>query len=202
MKNTWGGLKSVQRYKIKPKKQHFFIGVFPGIGNLPNFALSKHALMLQRIQTVYLAIGAIACIALYFFPLANFYNEVQGNYKFFICHIQSMDPEPKLNFSIIFSLPAIILTLASIIFSISTIFLFKKRWLQLRLISFNVITLTVLILVLFFFYTAQLKTTTGADPEYTYPGMLLPVLSLVMLILANRAIRKDEQRVRSADRLR
>ncbi len=158
--------------------------------------------MLQRIQTVYLAIAAIACIVLYFFPIADFYNEVQGNYKFYICHIRCMDPEPKLHFSLLFSLPAILLSLASILFSSFTIFLYKKRWLQIRLIAFNAITLIVLILVLFFFYTAQLKTMTGAEPDYTYPGMLLPILSLVMLILANRAIRKDEQRVKSADRLR
>jgi hypothetical protein len=164
--------------------------------------MPKPSPMLQRIQTIYLAIAAIACIVLYFFPIANFYNEVQGNYKFFICHIQSMDPEPKLHFSTLFSVPAIILSLASVGFSIGTIFLFKKRWLQIRLIAFNAITLIVLILVLFFFYTAQLKTMTGADPDYTYPGMLLPILSLVMLILANRAIRKDEQLVKSADRIR
>ena len=158
--------------------------------------------MLQRIQTVYLAIAAIACILLFFFPLANFYNETEGNYKFFIQAIRCMDPEPKHVFSFLFSLPAIVLTIVSILFSGITIVLYNKRWLQIRLIAFNVITLAVLILVLFFFYTAQLKTMTGADPSYTYPGMLLPVISLLMLILANRAIRKDDQRVKSADRLR
>lgn len=158
--------------------------------------------MIQRIQTIYLAIAAIACLVLYFFPIANFYNEIEGNYKLFICHIKYMDPDPKHHFGVLFSMPAIVLSLVSVIFSISTIFLYKKRWLQIRLISFNVLTLVVLILVLFFFYTAQMKTITGADPEYSYPGMLLPVLSLVMLILANRAIRKDDQRVKSADRLR
>ncbi len=188
--------------KLNPIVNYIFISVFLRKENLPNFAMPKSHPMLQRIQTVYLAVAAIACIVLYFFPIANFYNEVQGNYKFFICHIQSMDPEPKLRFSALFSLPAIILSLASVGFSIGTIFLFKKRWLQIRLIAFNAITLIVLILVLFFFYTAQLKTMTGADPDYTYPGMLLPILALVMLILANRAIKKDEHKVKSADRLR
>lgn len=158
--------------------------------------------MIQRIQSVYLAVAALSCLILYFFPIASFYNELEGNYKLFICHIQYMDPDPKHHFGVLFSMPAIVLSLASVVFSVATIFLYKKRWLQIRLISFNVLTLVVLILVLFFFYTAQMKSITGADPAYSYPGMLLPVLALVMLIFANRAIRKDEQRVKSADRLR
>jgi hypothetical protein len=158
--------------------------------------------MIQRIQTLYLALAALACILLFFFPLANFYHEVEGNYKFFIQGIRSMDPEPKQHFSLLFSLPGLVLTIVSILFSAISIGLYKQRTLQIRLIAFNVLTLVVLILVLFFFYTAQLKTMTGADPDYTYPGMLLPVISLVMLILANRSVRNDEKLVKSADRLR
>jgi ABC-type polysaccharide transport system permease subunit len=33
-------------------------------------------------------------------------------------------------------------------------------------------------------------------------GMLIPIFSIVFLVLANRAIRKDELLVKSADRLR
>ena len=158
--------------------------------------------MIQRIQTVYLGIATIACLLLFFFPIADFYNVLQGNYKLFITGVRCMDPEPKLHFSFLFALPAILLTSASILFSGVAIGLYKKRWLQIRMIAFNVLALIVLMLVLFFFYTAQLKTMTGTDPQYHYTGMLLPVIALVFLILANRAIRRDEQKVKSADRLR
>jgi hypothetical protein len=33
-------------------------------------------------------------------------------------------------------------------------------------------------------------------------GMLIPVLSIVFLVLANKAVKKDEALVKSADRLR
>ena len=33
-------------------------------------------------------------------------------------------------------------------------------------------------------------------------GMFIPILSIVLIVLANKAIRKDEQLVKSADRLR
>jgi hypothetical protein len=158
--------------------------------------------MLQRIQTVYLAIVAFSCIMIFFFPLANYYNELQGNYKFFIYGIRSMDPEPKVAFSLYFTLPLIFLVVVSFIFSVSTILLYKNRLRQLRLCAFNMITNIVLVMVIFFFYATRIKTMTLIEPEYNYTGMALPLVSLLFLILANGAIRKDEALVKSSDRLR
>jgi hypothetical protein len=158
--------------------------------------------MLQRIQTLYLAIAALASILVFFFPLANYYHEFEGNYKFFIYGIQPMDPEPKVAFHQFFTLPLMAMVVASFIFSMATIMVFKKRTLQVRLCAFNVLTNIVLILVIFFFYASRIKTLTLIEPEYNYPGMVMPLVSLLFLMLANRAIRKDEALVRSADRLR
>lgn len=158
--------------------------------------------MLQRIQSVYLVIVAIACILLFFFPLANYYNELQGNYKFFIYGIRSMDPEPKVLFGPYFTIPLIFLTVASFIFTVSAILLFKNRPLQIRLCAFNMITNIVLVMVIFFFYATRIKTLTMTEPEYNYTGMVLPLVSILFLILANQGIRKDEALVKSADRLR
>jgi hypothetical protein len=158
--------------------------------------------MLQRLQTLYLAIVAIACILLFFFPLANYYDEIQGNYKFFLYGIQSMDPEPKVTFSSFFTIPLVFLVVVSFIFTVSTIFLYKKRLLQIRICTFNVLTNIVLIMVIFFFYATRIKTMTLIEPDYNYIGMVLPLISLAFLVLASRAIRKDEALVKSADRLR
>ncbi|MEI7500411.1 MAG: DUF4293 domain-containing protein [Bacteroidota bacterium] len=158
--------------------------------------------MLQRIQTLYLVVVTIACILLFFFPLADYYNEIEGNYKFFIYGIRSMDPEPKVLFNNLFTVPLIFLAVASLIFSLATIFLYKNRPLQIRICAFNVLSNIVLIMVIFFFYATKIKTMTGIEPEYNYSGMVMPLVSLVFLILAHRAIRKDEALVKSADRLR
>ncbi len=158
--------------------------------------------MLQRIQTIYLAIVAIACVMIFFFPLANYYNEIQGNYKLFIYGIRCMDPEPKVLFPNYFTIPLIFLVVASLIFTVSTIFLFKNRPLQIRLCAFNMLTNIVLIMVIFFFYATRVKTMTQIEPEYNYTGMVLPLVSLLFLIFSNQAIRKDEALVRGADRLR
>jgi len=158
--------------------------------------------MIQRIQTLYLAIAAIASVLLFFFPLADYYNELQGNYKFFLYGIRCMDPEPKVLFSVWFTLPLMLIAAASFIFSASTIFLYKNRLMQIRLCAFNVLANIVLIMLIFFFYAARIKTMTGTEPEYDYSGMVLPLITLCFLILATRSIRKDEALVKSTDRLR
>ncbi|MDP1624000.1 MAG: DUF4293 domain-containing protein [Bacteroidales bacterium] len=158
--------------------------------------------MLQRIQTLYLAIVAIACILLFFFPLATYYDELHGNYKFFIYGIRSMDPEPGVLFNPYFTIPLIFMVVVSFIFTISTVFLFKNRPLQIRLCAFNGLTNIVLIMVIFFFYATKIKSMTLIEPEYNYTGMVLPLVSLLFIIFANKAIKRDEMLVKSSDRLR
>lgn len=158
--------------------------------------------MLQRIQTVYLAFVAIACILLFFFPLAYFYNEMEGNYRFFIYGVQCMDPNPKVSFGPYFTIPLVFFVVTSFIFAVSAIFLFKNRPLQNRLCTFNILANIVLIMVIFFFYITRIKAMTQTEPEYNFLGMMLPLISLALLVLATRSIRKDEALVKSADRLR
>ncbi len=158
--------------------------------------------MLQRIQTLYLAAVAIACVLLFVFPLAYYFDANLGNYKLYIYGIQSMDPEPKVTFSRFLTIPLIFLAVTSLIFTIATIFLYRNRPLQIRICAFNLLANIVLLMVIFFFYATKIKTMTGIEPDYNYAGMIMPLISLAFLILANRAIRKDEALVKSSDRLR
>ena len=158
--------------------------------------------MLQRIQSLFLAIAAVASLLLFFFPLATYYHEIQGNYKLFIYGVTCMDPEPKVTFSSLFTLPLLLLAAASFILSAVTFFLYKRRMLQVRLCAFNVLVNIVLIMVIFFFYATRISSMTNIEPDYNYAGMIMPLISLVFLVLTTRAIRKDEALVKSADRLR
>jgi hypothetical protein len=105
-------------------------------------------------------------------------------------------------FSQFFTIPLIFMVVASFIFTVSTIFLFKNRPLQIRLCAFNMLTNIVLVMVIFFFYATKIKTMTLTEPVYNYTGMVLPLVSVLFLIFANKAIRRDEALVKSADRLR
>ncbi len=158
--------------------------------------------MLQRIQSVYLAVAALAIILLFFFPLATYYNELLGNYKFFIYGVTCMDPEPGVHFSLLFTFPLMVLALVSFILTVTTIFLYKKRFLQIRLCAFNLLTILVMIMVIFFFYATRISAMTGIEPSYNYTGMIMPLVALVFLILSHRSIKHDEALVKSSERLR
>lgn len=158
--------------------------------------------MLQRIQTVFLALTTVASLLLFFFPLAGFYNETEGNYHLYIYGIRCLDPDPRFHFGNYFTLPLVFFTIVSIILSFSTVFLYKKRVLQSRICTFNILINIVFLMVLFFFYINKIKTIAHSEPDYNLFGMLLPLIAMIFLVLANRAIKKDENLVKSADRLR
>ena len=158
--------------------------------------------MWQRIQSLYLAVAAVAGILAFFFPLAFYYHELQGNYRFYLYGMESMDPEPAIIFSRFFTLPMIVMASASVALSLITIFLFRRRMLQVRLCAFNVLANMIVIMLVFFYYAPKIRTLTSIEPEYSYAGMLMPLIALVALIMATRAIRKDEALVKSADRIR
>ena len=134
--------------------------------------------MLQRIQTVYLAIVFVAAAILpYVFPLWKIENTF---YKF--------NENNEILYVILFGLSTV-LTVISIIS-------FKKRQQQFVLNRLNMI-----LLGLFVYRSLNLSGETPAVSEKGI-GMFLPILSIVMLVLANKAIKKDEDLVKSVDRLR
>lgn len=97
-------------------------------------------------------------------------------------------------------IPLSVIILIICILSFIAIFLFKKRKIQLKL-TVSVILLAILFIGLMSFYAFW---TTGKYQAKLVPGfkMFIPLLMLVFGILAYRGIRKDENLVKSYDRLR
>jgi hypothetical protein len=158
--------------------------------------------MIQRIQSVFLFVAAVAGVLLFFFPVATFYDEVLGNYRFLITGVESMDPSPKMQFSFWFTSPLWVLASISTVLSVVILFLYKNRMLQLRLVAFNILFNILLVILIFLFYTNKIQEYTHIEPSYRQAGIFFPLISLLFLVLANRSIRKDESKVRAADRLR
>jgi len=77
--------------------------------------------------------------------------------------------------------------------------LFKKRQHQFVVNRLNII---LNLFLLGFFVYRSLNLSGGAEVSEKGIGMLIPVFSIVLLVLANRAIKKDEDLVKSVDRLR
>ena len=137
--------------------------------------------MIQRIQTVYLLIALVLLGVLPFvFPLWT-----MSNGKVFRFMNDSF-------YTLIFGLSTA-LTLISIMY-------FKKRQHQFVLNRLTIL-LNLILLGLFVYRSLNLSGEAVQVSEKGI-GMFLPIVAIVFLALANRAIKKDEDLVKSADRLR
>jgi len=94
----------------------------------------------------------------------------------------------------------LMLFLGSGALSILSIFMFKNRKLQFVLGRLNII-LNFILLGLFVYRSLSISGETS-DVSEKGIGILLPIFSIVFLVLANKAIKKDEDLVKSVDRLR
>ena len=97
------------------------------------------------------------------------------------------------------SLEYMILFLASAALSLIAVFLFKTRQTQFVLGRLNII-LNLILLGLFIYRLLTLSGETANSEKGI--GLLLPIVSIVLLVFANKAIKKDEALVKSVDRLR
>jgi len=132
--------------------------------------------MLQRVQTIFLLIVAGLMTAMYFMPVVS----VLG--------------KPEIHFIV----PYFMVSL-TLLTSLITIFLYNNRKLQIKsgiaIIIFLLLTYAETFLIMY------LKT--GIIPLY-FPltGAIFPLIGIIFTVLAIRAIKKDENLVRSTDRIR
>ncbi|WP_108803966.1 DUF4293 domain-containing protein [Aquimarina sp. Aq107] len=85
------------------------------------------------------------------------------------------------------------------ILALVSVFLFKNRQLQFVLGRINIL-LNFILLGVFVYWSLTLSGETLVSEKGI--GMLIPVISIVLLVVANKAIKKDENLVKSVDRLR
>ena len=136
--------------------------------------------MLQRIQTVYLIVSGLIMGALYmWYPTIE---SMEG--------LVVIERDEPLILALIFG------TIVLIIISIIS---FKKRKLQFVLNRLSIISNFVLLGV-FVYRSLSLSGETLVSEKGI--GVLFPVISIVFLVLANKAILRDEDLVKSVDRLR
>ncbi len=158
--------------------------------------------MIQRIQTLYLSLAFIAIALLFAFPLAQFFAEY-GAYVFSITGLKNMVPGEPAAFKPILFLPLIIVAVGIALLTLFAIFQYKKRLLQIKLTSIGVMSSIALIMGIFFLYIPMIEKKINIVPDYSKAfGIYLPLVALVFMVMANRAIKRDEKLVRSADRLR
>ena len=136
--------------------------------------------MIQRIQSIYLGIVALVAGVLPFF--VNLWINAKG---------AAIYAQDELLIAGAFYISGALALL--------TIFLFKNRKNQFVVNRLNMI---LNLFLLGFFVYRSLNLSGEASVSEKGIGMLIPVFSIVFLVLANRAIKKDEDLVKSVDRLR
>ena len=136
--------------------------------------------MIQRIQTLYLILAAGISAGL-----------------IFVFHLWTNNEAVK-----VFALDDytyLVLFLVSALLSLITIFMFKNRKSQFVMGRLNII-LNFILLGIFVYQSLNISGETNVSEKGI--GILLPIFSIVCLVLANKAIKKDEDLVKSVDRLR
>jgi hypothetical protein len=143
--------------------------------------------MIQRIQTIFLALAALASGGLFGLPFATT-QEAEANSGLFADSVYNINDHLVL----------LITFLLAGIFSLVAIFLFKKRKLQMSL-SMMAIFASIIGLAygLFIFLSDPASEQAGFGL-----GTVLPELIILFAFLGWRNIKKDEKLVKSMDRLR
>ncbi|HEY9221257.1 MAG TPA: DUF4293 domain-containing protein [Lutibacter sp.] len=144
--------------------------------------------MIQRIQSIYLLIATVLSGGL-IFPF-NLWITEQGT-EFYALDSLSSD---NLVLASVF-----VLFMASSLLTLITIFQFKKRQLQFVLGRLTILINFILVGILVYF--AQNLSGEMQVSEKGI-GLLIPIFTIVFVALANKAIKKDEELVKSVDRLR
>ncbi len=161
--------------------------------------------MLQRIQTVYLLVALIAIILTFFSPVSiyTFGDTVDtylGTVSFYLFGLEKQPESLGPFYKFLFYLPLILCAALILALTVLTILQYKKRLRQLRTINLTIL-LNIVLIVLLFFYTDKISKDLSLPSTYKI-GSVFPLISLVFLILAMYAIKKDERLVRSLNRLR
>mgnify|MGYP006303265229 FL=1 len=154
--------------------------------------------MIQRIQTLFLFLAAVAIGDMFFFPFAEMITLKGEIYMFWFDGLRPA--EQNIPGVFVDTLPLIILMGLSGIIPLINIFLYKKRVLQMRLCIFDILLMAGL-LGLEYFYLDHARDLVDATIHYNFP-VILPVAGIILLYLAFRGIRKDELLIKSIDRLR
>lgn len=156
--------------------------------------------MIQRIQSIFLALVVIVGVISFFLPVMGL-SGLGGDYIMNQYNTISTVDASILNKNMgVGALQGLIMIVALVM-----IFMFKNRSLQVKLGKLNILLIAFEIAAIVV-YSDIAKTAIGPAPENVIVsfrfGLIIPVLSLILTYLAIRFIKKDDALVRSADRLR
>lgn len=154
--------------------------------------------MIQRIQSLYLlVVAALVAVAL-FAPLAWFGGDA-GEFRLHAFGLRTLDGavvQPAYYMGVLLA--------AACALPLVTIFLFRRRMLQLRLCVVEAVLLvgSAVMEGVYYFLSWRVFSGLAFRVQGVRPAIVLPLVCLLFVWLAARAVLRDELLVRAADRIR
>lgn len=154
--------------------------------------------MIQRIQTLYLLIVAILMALTLFLPLAWFASDA-GEFTLRAFGLETAAGEVAQPTSYLGILLVLVCLLPLVV-----IFLYKRRLLQIRLCVAEAVLLVGAVVMegIYYFLGWRVFSDLAFHTQGFKPAIALPLVCLLFVYLAARAIFHDELMVRAADRIR
>lgn len=149
--------------------------------------------MIQRIQSLWLFFAFIASGLIFLFPVFVFDNQDSLFIQSFdTIVISAIDDYVRAGY-VLAGLTALISG-----FSLANIFFYKKRVLQMRICVYNSL------LILFLLASTGVFSFTSDTSAVKTFGLsaVLPLIALIFNLMARRSIKKDEELIKSIDRIR
>lgn len=155
--------------------------------------------MIQRIQTLYLGIASILLIVLFMVNILLL--ELTGEDASYQLTQIGLEMHADTGVEKIGQAYAVMVSLVlSLLLSIYAVMQYRNRKFQITLVRFAML-MQLAFIASVVFYLTRLQEMTEGEVSYS-PLLLVPIVNIVLYVLAIRGIRKDEELVRSADRLR
>ncbi len=150
--------------------------------------------MIQRIQSIFLFLVVVLLITFNFLP---YWQSAGGDLTLFSYGYQITEGENTILELGLYAAVAVLSGIGALV-ALIEIFMFKNRMLQMMMSVINSFIMMITIgLMAYFMYELQ-KSTPGKFE----PGAFTLAMAMFMNVLARRFIQKDENLVRSVDRIR
>ena len=157
--------------------------------------------MIQRIQSIYLLLIFFTAIAMLFLPLVTFTGYQDGGYNDHYLHgIKLVHSDGQISDVPNMADVTGYLLIGTAFISFISIFLYKNRRNQKLAAKFILLLATGVLYLLVQSHT-EIKDSLGGEAEIKI-GFYFPVVIMLLSMLVIRSIKKDEDLIKAADRLR
>lgn len=151
--------------------------------------------MIQRIQSLYLLLASLLSGMLFILPLGVFH--LKGGNDLMYLHGGIYSSSEIMYSFFLFSVFIGCTGLMSFI----TIFLFKNRSIQMRLCTYSMLA-NFLVFASIYFLWFKYNGVIISESAAMYITSVFPLIAIILLFLAYKAIKKDDDLVKSVDRIR